>query len=395
MSRRKARRNIQYTEHNNVRLVKGGSEFFSLIEQMINEAQACIHLQFYIFDEDKTGKAIKEKLMHAVERGVQVYLVLDGYASRGISDEFIQEIIRSGIRFRWFEPFFKARYSYFGRRLHHKLLVIDERSALVGGLNISDRYNDFPGQPAWLDWAVYTEGEVCADLFKVAVDMWKQARWSIKKESDIRIPFRPYSFPGKCLARVRQNDWVRTRNQVTTSYLEMFKKANSHIYLMSSYFLPGNLFKRRLGSACKRGVKVIVIVAGVSDIYVSKQAERYMYRWLLRNNVEIYEYTKGILHAKIACYDGKWVTVGSYNFNYISTYASIELNVDVLDERVAEEAEARCRETIEKDCTRITEEHFRTRYNVFKRFFQWSCYLFIRMVFYIFTFYFRAKKHPD
>ncbi len=395
MSPRRRKQNVHYTEHNQVNLVRGGREFFHLVEQLINKAEACIHLQFYIFDEDETGRVIKQKLIEAVQRGVQVYMVLDGYASRGVSDEFIENIVQSGIRFRWFEPFLKARYFYFGRRLHHKLLVIDERWALVGGLNISDRYNDFPEQPAWLDWAVFTEGEVSADLFRIAVDMWKQARWSIKKERDITLPFKPYPYPGTCMARVRQNDWVRTRNQVTRSYLEMFKKADSHIYLMSSYFLPGNIFKRRLSSATKRGVKVKIVVAGISDVFVSKQAERYMYRWLLRNNVEIYEYTKTVLHGKMACYDGKWLTVGSYNFNYISTYASIELNVDVLDDNVAREAESKIQDTIDKDCTRITEEQYRTRYNIFSRFFQWLCYLFIRGAFYLFTFYFRATKHRD
>ena len=395
MRRKKRKLNLHYTEQNQVKLVRGGREFFQLMEQLINKAEACIHLQFYIYDEDETGRLIKQRLIEAVGRGVQVYIVLDGYASRGVSDEFIQEIIDAGIRFRWFEPFFKARYFYFGRRLHHKLLVIDERWGLVGGLNIGNRYNDLPEQPAWLDWAVFTEGEVSANLFKVAVDMWKQARWSIKKERDISLPFKPYTYPGRCLARVRQNDWVRMKNQVTRSYLEMFKKANSHIYLMSSYFLPGNLLKRRLSSATRRGVKVKIVVAGISDIYVSKQAERYMYRWLFRNHVEIYEYHKNVLHGKMACYDGKWLTVGSYNFNYISAYASIELNIDVLDEDLAKEAEAKIQETIENDCTRITEEHYRIRYNVFSRFLQWLCYLFIRAVFYVFTFYFRAKKHTD
>ena len=365
------------------------------MEQLIDKAETCIHLQFYIFDDDDTGRAIMQQLIEAVNRGIQVYMVLDGYASRGISNEFVKEIVDAGIRFRWFEPFFKARYFYFGRRLHHKLLVVDERWALVGGLNVSDRYNDLPRQPAWLDWALYCEGEVSADLFKVAVDMWKQARWSIKRERDIILPFKPSPHPGTCLARVRQNDWVRTKNQVTRSYLEMFKKANSHIYLMSSYLVPGNIFKRRLSSATKRGVKVKVVVTGISDVYVSKQAERYMYRWMFRHKIEIYEYTKSVLHGKMACYDGKWLTVGSYNFNYISTYASIELNIDVLDDELATEAESRIQETIDKDCTKITEEQYRTKYNIFSKFFQWLCYLFIRGTFYLFTFYFRAKKHTD
>ena len=394
MAKRRARRLQHYTKHNKVELIRGGRDFFNRMEQLINEAEACIHLQFYIFDEDDTGKRIKERLQAAVKRGVDVYMVLDGYASRGISDAFIKEIINEGIRFRWFEPFFKSRYFYFGRRLHHKLLVIDARAALVGGINISNRYNDLPGQPAWLDWAIYTEGEVSVSLLKVAIDMWKQARWSFKKEKNFIIPIQPYLYPARCLARARQNDWIRVKNMVTRSYHDMFRNASSHIYLVSSYFLPANIFKLMIRRASKRGVRIKVVVAGISDIYVSKQAERYVYRWLLKNNVEVYEYSKGVLHGKMATYDGKWTTVGSYNFNYISTYASIELNVDVRDQHFAKAAEKKIQWIIDNDCTRITEEHYRTRYNFFARTLQWFCFLFIRISFYLVTFYFRAKKHP-
>jgi cardiolipin synthase len=381
-----------YTKQNHLELVRGGASFFEKMEQLIDQAQSCIHLQFYIYEEDGTGVRIKNRLVEAVRRGVVVYIVLDGYASRGISDVFINEIIDAGIHFRWFEPFFKSRYSYFGRRLHQKLLVSDAKAGLVGGINISNRYNDLEGQPAWLDWAVYTEGEVSAHLLKVAVDMWKQARWSFKRDAKLKIPLKPYLADSECLARVRQNDWVRARNMVTRSYYEMFRKASSHIYLMSSYFLPANIFKILLRRASRRGVKIKVVVAGTSDVYISKQAERYLYRWLLKHNIEIYEYTKGVLHAKIATYDSKWTTIGSYNFNYISTYASIELNVDVLDDEFALTTENKIREIIAADCVRITEDHYRTNYNFLERTFQRLCFLLIRIIFYLFTFYFRPKK---
>jgi cardiolipin synthase len=391
---KKISRQSAYTEKNRVELVRGGADFFERMHWLIDHAEECIYLQFYIFDEDDTGASVKDKLLHAVKRGVKVYMLLDGYASSGVSDDFIEQMIAAGVRFRWFEPFFKSRYFYFGRRLHHKLLVVDGRYALVGGINISNRYNDLPDQPAWLDWAILAEGEVSVKLYHIAVDMWKQARWSLRKDSEIHVTFDPYPFPGICLARVRQNDWIRNRKQVTRSYLEMFKKASSHIFLMSSYLLPGKIFKRHLSRCSKRGVKIRVVVAGISDVYISKQAERYMYRWLLRNKVEIYEYNKGILHGKMATYDGKWITVGSYNFNYISAYASIELNVDVLDHTLASAAEERLREIIDRDCSRITELHYTTRYKLPARLFQWSCYILIRVAFYLFTFYFKVRKTP-
>ena len=393
------RRNRQahsgYSENNKVELIRGGAAFFNLMHELIDQATTCIHLQFYILEEDETGLAVKDRLVQASKRGVKVYMVLDGYASSDISDSFNEEIINAGVRFRWFEPFLNGRYSYFGRRLHQKLLVIDQRHALVGGINISNRYNDLPGSPAWLDWAVHVEGSVAQHLNTVAIDIWRQSRWSFKKDFSPVFNFKPYAITEKCKARVRQNDWVRQKKQVTRSYLEMFKKAQSHIYLVSSYFLPGNIFKRRLARACRRGVRAKILVAGISDVFLSKHAERYMYRWLLRNRVEIYEYHKGILHGKVAAYDNKWATVGSFNFNYISTYASIELNVDVLDDVFATLVESQIEHIILNDSKRITESDYNTSYNFLQRFFQWFCYVLIRGIFYVTTFYYRAQALKD
>jgi cardiolipin synthase len=94
-----------------------------------------------------------------------------------------------------------------------------------------------------------------------------------------------------------------------------------------------------LSRAAKRGVKIRVIVAGKSDVMLSKNAERWLYDWLLRHNIEIYEYEPAVLHAKTAVFDSEWVTIGSYNINNISAYTSIELNVDIHSTVFAKEVE--------------------------------------------------------
>src|SRR4029450_9926251 len=104
MRRNRNSRSPTYTENNKVELVRGGKDFFQLIQQLIDRAEACIHLQFYIFEEDEKGRLVMDRLILASKRRVQVFVVLDGYASRGISNEFIQEFVNAGVRFRWFEP---------------------------------------------------------------------------------------------------------------------------------------------------------------------------------------------------------------------------------------------------------------------------------------------------
>lgn len=357
--------------------------------QLIQQAERNIHLQTYIFDDDETGNMVADALKKAAERGVEVYMLLDGYASRALSDVFSEELKRAGIQFRFFEPLLKSERFYFGRRLHHKLLVVDQQLALVGGINISNRYNDLPGQKAWLDWAVFTEGEASQELFKVCVNLWFKSS-VLAKAMLRRSPPRIFPVIWDCPVRVRRNDWVRKLNQISGSYINMFKNAEDHVWIMSSYFLPGRQIRRSMGRAIKRGVKVRVILAGASDVPIAKFAERFIYRWLLRSGVDIYEYPRCVLHAKLSCYDAKWVTIGSYNVNNISAYASVELNLDIRKRVFAREVESRIQQIVEDDCIQITSEDLK-RYSVFQQLLQWVSYEIYRFVFFVFTFYFRQK----
>src|SRR5687767_13574534 len=116
---------FEYTLRNKVKLVRGGREYFDQLLKLIREAKDNIHLQTYIYDDDETGKEVTDALKDAVERGVMVYLIVDGYASQIMSKRFISRMKEAGIHFRFFEPLFKSKYFYFGRRLHHKVVVVD------------------------------------------------------------------------------------------------------------------------------------------------------------------------------------------------------------------------------------------------------------------------------
>ncbi|HSN60173.1 MAG TPA: phospholipase D-like domain-containing protein, partial [Ferruginibacter sp.] len=164
-----------------------------------------------------------------------------------------------------------------------------------------------------------------------------------------------------------------------------------HITILCSYFLPGKMIRRRLKNAAKRGVKIKVITAGPSDVLMSKYAERWMYDWLLRNKIELYEYQPTVLHAKVAVCDSEWLTIGSYNINNISAYASIELNLDVRNAHFALAAEQKLEAIIKNDCIAITKEIHSSSTNIFKQFIRWCSYEIIRLMLYLFTFYFKQK----
>lgn len=316
----------------------------------------------------------------------------DGYASQVMSKSFIDELKSAGIHFRFFEPLFKSRGFYFGRRMHHKVVVADAKYAMVGGVNISDRYNDMPGHPAWLDFALHVEGEVVKELCVLCWKSWKGYPINMGitpcEEKQPRFNINPEE---RSEVRMRRNDWVRRKNQISSTYVEILRSARFEVTILCSYFLPSGFIRRQMVNAIKRGVTIRVIAAGVSDVKVAKNAERWLYDWLLRNGIELYEYQKNVLHGKMAVCDDQWVTVGSYNINNISAYASIELNLDVRDTSFAKKTRQTLQEIIEKDCERITfEKHLYTK-NIFKQFIRWLSYQFVRAVFYLFTFYFRHK----
>lgn len=382
-----------YSIQNKVKVIYGGKEYFDLLLSMINAATESIHLQTYIYDDDATGLLVADALKAAAKREVEVHLLTDGYASQHLSKKFIDGLAEAGVHFRFFEPLLKSHHYYFGRRLHQKVFVADGKYAIVGGRNIADRYNDLPGSTAWLDFALYAAGEVATELCVLCWKTWNgfPVKMDITPCEKKQLVFS-FSEHETTSIRVRRNDWVRRKNEISATYIEMLRQSQSHITILCSYFLPGKIIRRLLKHAAKRGVKITVITAGPSDVILAKNAERWLYDWLLRNNIKLYEYQPAILHAKVAVCDGEWLTIGSYNINNISAYASIELNLDVRNATLAASLDQTMETIIKKDCVAITSEgHIHTK-NIFKQFIRWGSYQFIRIAFYVLTFYFKQRR---
>jgi cardiolipin synthase len=377
------------TKFNRVQLVRGGGDYFEALKTMIDSAARLLYLQVYILDDDETGKMISSALKNAALRGVEVFVLADGYASRGLSRSFIDDMSAAGIHFRFFDPLLKSKYFYFGRRLHHKVAVADGRYAIVGGINITNRYNDRPRKPAWLDFAVHVEGEAAQQLCLLCWKTWNGFPSTMQPSHCDAFP--AHIVNKECEITMLRNDWVRRKNEVSYSYVNMLRNAKSDVTILCSYFLPGRVIRRHLSEAAKRGVHVRIITAGYSDVGIAKSAERFIYEWLLRHNIEIFEYQPTVLHGKIAVCDGKWATIGSYNINNISAYASIELNLQVRNGVFAQEVSGVLEEIIQRDCIKIGAIYQSKVSNLFQRFARWVSYGFYNLGFYLSTFYYRHK----
>ncbi len=162
----------EYYPAANVRLVHSGNDYFDTLENIIRSAKHTLHLQTYIFSEDETGKRIYTALKEAAQRGVSIAMLLDGFGSKDLSRKSVHELKNAGIDIRFFAPFFSTQSIYLGRRMHHKIVVADRNTALIGGINIADKYLGSAAEYPWLDYAILIEGSVCVELDTLCRNMY-------------------------------------------------------------------------------------------------------------------------------------------------------------------------------------------------------------------------------
>jgi cardiolipin synthase len=378
-----------YTLHSDVRVLRGGKEYFSQIQHIASIAQQTLHLQTYIFDDDETGQEVALALIAAASRGVHVYVMVDGYASQKLSDTFVKKLQDGGVNFRYFMPLLHSKYYYLGRRMHHKIIVADATIVMIAGVNISNRYNDMPDAPAWLDWAIVAQGPVAENINNLCEQMWNKTVFAAKCIPHIG---NYNNTAGSILVRMRRNDWVFRKTDITKTYLELFATARYNVTIMTSYFWPPHRLLRNMEEAARRGVKIKLVLTGNADVPLSKYAERYLYNRLFRSGIEVYEYLPNVLHGKLGICDGEWATVGSYNLNDISAFASIELNLDVKDKVLVNKLKVTVEDIIAQDCKLISKSGYGFYGNVLKKLLYYLSYRIIHTLFFLFTFYYAQHK---
>jgi cardiolipin synthase len=379
-----------YFTQNKVTLIHSGHDYFELLLSLINKAKSTIYIQSYILNNDITGTSIIKALIKAAERKVNVFLIVDGMASKKISALYKVIFKNTRIHFKLFEPAFENKNFYLGRRMHQKIVTIDNQYAIVGGLNIADRYNDMPKEKAWLDFAVLVEGNIIEEINDYCYRIWKGLKYKKTIKSTENDHFH-FSDNENCLIRIRRNDWIWHLNEITISYIEMLRTAKKEIIILCSYFIPGKVLRRLLANASSRGVKIVIVTAGPTDILIAKYAERWLYDWILRNNIRIYEYQSTVLHGKIAICDDEWVTVGSYNINNLSAYASIEFNLDIKSNSFAKTVKESINKIIANECVEVTFKYHQLNKNFIKQFSRWMSYQILKLILLTTTFFFKKN----
>jgi cardiolipin synthase len=374
----KATSRHDYKNGHSIELLRSGENFFAACEKIIDEAKLYIHFQTFIVDDDETGRRITNALIRASERGVRVYFLLDAYGGGSFSKEMEQMVEDAGVLFRRFSPKLITRRFQFSLRLHHKVLLADGEIAVIGGMNIADRYHGRPDFKEWLDFAITIKGPECAHVLFMLKRLWNRTFIS-KKERSNETLHNPAFYEDDIKVRVLQNNWYRNKIEILKSYRSAIRHAENRMILFASYFLPGRNERKLLRNASRRGVDIKIVLAAESDAPVFKRATNFLYDFILRNNIKIYEYLPSNLHAKVATVDGKWTTIGSYNMNHLSDYGSIEINADILDAGFAGMFEKLLTGIIKEDCRQVTFNEYKKRKTWIFQFTDWLSYQMIRI----------------
>lgn len=372
-----------FVEGNRITLLRNGSEYFPALESAIDRAQHEVHLETYIFEYDATGIRISEALKRAARRGVTVRLLLDGFGSQNLPQEAIQNLLNTGVQVLIFRkeisPFRLRRNRL--RRMHRKLVVVDASIAFVGGINVIDDLNHPEPLLPRFDFAISIEGPLQKQLMLATKHLWKVVamarlkRWVKHNE----IPYLTIQPSGNQRGALVIRDNFRHRHDIEEVYLHAITNACSEIIIANAYFLPGINLRHALSDAARRGLRVVLLLQGRIEYHLQHYATLALFGSLLDAGIEIYEYHKSYLHAKVAVIDRRWSTVGSSNIDPFSLLLAREANVIVDDELFANQLRLCLENAMVEESTRVLQEKWKDQ-SWISRTMSWVSYYIVRVL---------------
>ena len=339
------------TKGNKVTLLADGQAAYAAMFKAMQGATDHINLETFIIDDDDVGRKFSDLLLKKQAEGVQVNLIYDSVGSITNPAAFFQRLRDGGIQVVEFNPInpLKAHGNWLlAHPDHRKILIVDGKIAITGGINISsvyssklsgrdeDRDEDKGAPLPWRDTDVQIEGPAVAEFQKLFLDTWSKQNGP---ERSGRNYYPKLKEDGNALVQV-VGSTPGTDNRITfIAYVAAITFAEHSIHLTNAYFIPDDQILKAFTDAARRGVDVKIILPGSTDSTLALYAARYDYSELLESGVKIYERRNALLHAKTAVIDGVWSTVGSTNLDYWSLLSDDEVNAVVLSREFAAEME--------------------------------------------------------
>ena len=331
---------------NHVTLLRDGPATFEAMLSLIASAQSTVALESYIFRSDEVGERFAAALAAAAARGVNVRLIRDWIGGRGTSRKFLRQLQRSGVEIAVFNPIGLRRWLGIVPRDHRKLLVVDGRVGITGGVGIGREWTTGVHKmqrSRWRDTAVKIEGPAARDMMQAFDHMWRRTEGHERRGSHrfLRRPARGAHLDPEtdipALVGIVEGEPLRLR--ISRALQIQAISARRSIWIATAYFTPSPSEVEALNGAARDGVDVQILLPSRNDHpWVSLLARRY-YRRLLTNGVRIWEWQGEMMHAKTSVVDGRWVRVGSTDFNPLGVAINYELDAVIEDLKLGQDAE--------------------------------------------------------
>jgi cardiolipin synthase A/B len=335
------------TKGNKITLLTDGPGTYAAMFKALQTAQDHVNLESFIFEDDETGRKFSTLLLQKQAAGVQVNVIYDSVGSMNTGAAFFQRLRDAGVQVVAFNPIVpEAGREEWGltHRDHRKILIVDGKLAIIGGVNISKVYSSSPRRRHqgaklpihWRDTDIQVEGPAVAEFQKLFLETWQGQKGPKLAQ---RSYFPELKEKGNALVRVIGSTPGESNRIPFIVYVSAVSFAENSIHLTNSYFIPDDQIEKALKDAARRGVDVKIILPGVTDSKLALYAQRNHYSDLLESGVQIYEHGTVLLHAKTAVIDGVWSIVGSTNLDYLSLLNNDEVNAVVLNKEFAGEME--------------------------------------------------------
>jgi cardiolipin synthase len=315
------------------RWLRTGEEAFAAMLQAIEAATQSIRLETYIYEASPIGERFRDALTRARQRGVQVHVLVDALGSVRLPTSFWDALVKAEGQFAWFNPLSLQRWSY---RDHRKMLVCDRTVAFIGGFNIAEAYNGDGVTRGWRDLGLEITGTLIEEL-AASFDAFF-ARATAKHKPLQRLRKAPNKIASGLNWKLILSGPGRHHGDLKRTLIQDLRSARS-VKIICAYFLPTWRLRKELMRVSKRGGQVQLILAGKTDVALSRLAGRRLYRPFLRAGAEIFEYQPQVLHAKMFILD-EIVYAGSANLDIRSLRINYELLVRISQPEVAEQARA-------------------------------------------------------
>lgn len=327
------------TGNNNVKLLLNGEEKFPEVIKAIENAKNHIHIEYYIYEDDEIGRVIENLLIKKAAEGVTVRFIYDDFGSASIRKTTVRRLNQNGVQA---VPFYKIKFLWLANSLnyrnHRKIIVVDGSCAFIGGINISDRYINYPdnrNKIYWRDTHLMINGPGTYFLQYIFLSDWNFCANDNIEPDEILFPATEPISTGNQIVQIAASGPDSDNPLIMYSLIQAIYLAQHEILITTPYFIPGESILDAIIISSLGGVKVKLLIPGYSDSNFVNFAAKSYYKELLNAGVEIYMYKKGFVHAKTIVTDSTTAIVGTANMDQRSFDLNFEVNAIVYNKETA------------------------------------------------------------